>query len=30
MKEREDLRQRAREEYLKEKGQVDAVINKMI
>jgi len=30
MREREDLRLRAREEYLKEKGQVDAVINKMI
>jgi hypothetical protein len=26
MKEREDLRQRAREEYLKEKGQVDTII----
>ena len=30
MQEREDLRKAAHDEYLKERGQVDAIINKMI
>jgi hypothetical protein len=30
MVERENLRSEAQQEYLKERGQVDAIINKMI